>query len=97
MIRLPPRSTRTDTRFPYTTLFRSGAEGAAHPAIGAGGYHRAFGLAQLLDALFDQGAGRANFDAGAAADAFGGKEIVGRLTSADFRGDRKSTRLNSSH
>src|SRR3546814_18297196 len=24
MIRLPPRSTRTDTRFPYTTLFRSG-------------------------------------------------------------------------
>src|SRR3546814_6905064 len=23
MIRLPPRSTRTDTRFPYTTLFRS--------------------------------------------------------------------------
>src|SRR3546814_18611518 len=25
MIRLPPRSTRTDTRFPYTTLFRSSA------------------------------------------------------------------------
>src|SRR3546814_8434999 len=23
LIRLPPRSTRTDTRFPYTTLFRS--------------------------------------------------------------------------
>src|SRR3546814_5995091 len=23
MIRLPPRSTRTDTRFPYATLFRS--------------------------------------------------------------------------
>src|SRR3546814_21129577 len=28
MIRRPPRSTRTDTLFPYTTLFRS-AEGAA--------------------------------------------------------------------
>src|SRR3546814_6897719 len=27
MIRLPPRSTRTDTLFPYTTLFRSVAEG----------------------------------------------------------------------
>src|SRR3546814_4175150 len=27
MIRQPPRSTRTDTLFPYTTLFRSG-EGA---------------------------------------------------------------------
>src|SRR3546814_14218771 len=26
MIQPPPRSTRTDTRFPYTTLFRSGAE-----------------------------------------------------------------------
>src|SRR3546814_14038049 len=25
MIRRPPRSTRTDTRFPYTTLFRSRA------------------------------------------------------------------------
>src|SRR3546814_20442068 len=26
MIRRPPRSTRTDTLFPYTTLFRSGQE-----------------------------------------------------------------------
>src|SRR3546814_8002044 len=26
MIRLPPRSTRTDTLFPYTTLFRSISE-----------------------------------------------------------------------
>src|SRR3546814_1563385 len=30
MIRRPPRSTRTDTRFPYTTLFRS----ASHEQIG---------------------------------------------------------------
>src|SRR3546814_2969704 len=30
MIRRPPRSTRTDTLFPYTTLFRS--ERARHPA-----------------------------------------------------------------
>src|SRR3546814_3212183 len=27
MIRRPPRATRTDTLFPYTTLFRSGPEG----------------------------------------------------------------------
>src|SRR3546814_2060354 len=27
MIRRPPRSTRTDTLFPYTTLFRSGSLG----------------------------------------------------------------------
>src|SRR3546814_1868070 len=33
MIRRPPRSTRTDTLFPYTTLFRSRQPGAlAHPA-----------------------------------------------------------------
>src|SRR3546814_6615834 len=34
MIRRPPRSTRTDTLFPYTTLFRSHARRApAHPGI----------------------------------------------------------------
>src|SRR3546814_7720971 len=30
MIRRPPRSTRTDTLFPYTTLFRSVAKPAGH-------------------------------------------------------------------
>src|SRR3546814_9453812 len=30
MIRRPPRSTRTDTLFPYTTLFRSGADKRDH-------------------------------------------------------------------
>src|SRR3546814_12482621 len=29
MIRRPPRSTRTDTLFPYTTLFRAGRDAAA--------------------------------------------------------------------
>src|SRR3546814_12086623 len=32
MIRRPPRSTRTDTLFPYTTLFRSLAAPAVHAA-----------------------------------------------------------------
>src|SRR3546814_10319350 len=32
MIRRPPRSTRTDTLFPYTTLFRSFFEIKAHQA-----------------------------------------------------------------
>src|SRR3546814_2397623 len=31
MIRLPPRATRTDTLFPYTTLFRSGEPVAPDP------------------------------------------------------------------
>src|SRR3546814_10808526 len=35
MIRRPPRSTRTDTLFPYTTLFRS-AEAAARPGRSRG-------------------------------------------------------------
>src|SRR3546814_6837354 len=35
MIRLPPRSTRTDTLFPYTTLFRSVAE-RPQPRLHAG-------------------------------------------------------------
>src|SRR3546814_19474439 len=35
MIRLPPRSTRTDTLFPYTTLFRS-EPGSAISARGLG-------------------------------------------------------------
>src|SRR3546814_19383660 len=37
MIRRPPRSTRTDTLFPYTTLFRSvGAPGAIAAAADRG-------------------------------------------------------------
>src|SRR3546814_14036200 len=31
MIRRPPRSTRTDTLFPYTTLFRSKGSGRVYP------------------------------------------------------------------
>src|SRR3546814_19067376 len=33
MIRLPPRSTRTDTLFPYTTLFRSHGREPQHRGI----------------------------------------------------------------
>src|SRR3546814_18847130 len=33
MIRRPPRSIRTDTLFPYTTLFRSSAERMAMPLL----------------------------------------------------------------
>src|SRR3546814_13867543 len=63
MIRRPPRSTRTDTLFPYTTLFRSlqlddealdHAE-AALPEGGVGGV-QAEGCQQLLVALASAGA-----------------------------------------
>src|SRR3546814_20362022 len=33
MIRRPPRSTRTDTLFPYTTLFRSPARGSCRTPL----------------------------------------------------------------
>src|SRR3546814_16183740 len=40
MIRLPPRSTRTDTLFPYTTLFRSRQYGAHGPEEGDAQYRQ---------------------------------------------------------
>src|SRR3546814_19277444 len=42
MIRRPPRSTRTDTLFPYTTLFRSKPQGRLCQAVG--GRRAAFAL-----------------------------------------------------
>src|SRR3546814_8390909 len=50
MIRRPPRSTRTDTLFPYTTLFRSGHLHAArgNPVVGLRPRERPGGVAQLL-------------------------------------------------
>src|SRR3546814_9690245 len=39
MIRRPPRSTRTDTRFPYPTLFRSNARVVYVSATGATTVH----------------------------------------------------------
>src|SRR3546814_9484333 len=41
MIRRPPRSTRTDTLFPYTTLFRSTALSRSHRADARSGWRRA--------------------------------------------------------
>src|SRR3546814_1167675 len=52
MIRRPPRSTRTDTLFPYTTLFRSAmlaggrGEGAAHLAVQRAAHPKAAGLVE---------------------------------------------------
>src|SRR3546814_11094332 len=81
MLRRPPRSTRTDTLFPYTTLFRSvvlphhddvaiGKLGDRGPRI------RARRRADLEDNT---------------------RASVRRADLAVKGGDRKSTRLNSSH
>src|SRR3546814_3638281 len=47
MIRRPPRSTRTDTLFPYTTLFRSNLDLAIFWTDGAG-EHEGVALADAL-------------------------------------------------
>src|SRR5689334_24434114 len=77
MLRRPPRS----TLFPYTTLFRSGAD---HRRRGVGGGRRPVPVAQAL-----VGPGRRG---GRGSGGGRGSERQ-RLR----RPDRKSTRLNSSH
>src|SRR3546814_7960519 len=51
MIRRPPRSTRTDTLFPYTTLFRSIVSQVAGSSSGAlvGGVHAAGRLREFRE------------------------------------------------
>src|SRR3546814_4362636 len=52
MIRRPPRSTRTDTLFPYTTLFRSvSGPGTDAPPIRVRGLRTAFGPKVIHDDL----------------------------------------------
>src|SRR3546814_7249098 len=55
MIRRPPRSTRTDTLFPYTTLFRSlaldrVAEEGLHPLVDLAAQPRHLALADAIQA-----------------------------------------------
>src|SRR3546814_1820704 len=52
MIRRPPRSTRTDTLFPYTTLFRSLT--ARHPAAEVAAALAEVGIAHLAAAPVQQ-------------------------------------------
>src|SRR3546814_15103607 len=97
MIRRPPRSTRTDTLFPYTTLFRS---------VGIDFRHGRAEIETAVEALWPLAADQ---DAGAAVGGVGDEThhmpiviAVGQradfgIRSARVAEDRKSTRLNSSH
>src|SRR3546814_19935479 len=51
MIRRPPRSTRTDTLFPYTTLFRSGYAGEQGAGCGVGNLARRIEEGALIGTL----------------------------------------------
>src|SRR3546814_14602897 len=85
MIRRPPRSTRTDTLFPYTTLFRS-----LRPL--AGGREEGRSQAQPCEHL-----GRHRRRGGRAAEAGDRQRLPGLVAGGPAGPDRKSTRLNSSH
>src|SRR3546814_20514845 len=87
MILLPPRSNRTDTLFPYTTLFRSVDQvridhaGGFHQGMHGGRAHeREAALAQGLA----QGGGRLGYRRNFSQGAWRGR-------------DRKSKRLNTSN
>src|SRR3546814_11199691 len=82
MIRRPPRSTRTDTLFPYTTLFRSRGRAYGHRApapgparrVGAGGglgRPRPRVRARPPHVAVDTGAGRARCRRGGSLPPYG--------------------------
>src|SRR3546814_16613128 len=81
MIRLPPRSTRTDTLFPYTTLFRSFTTETLDPPTNVNAT-ATLGLVVTITWT-------PTVDTRAT-----GYQILRSTTNG---GDRKSTRLNSSH
>src|SRR3546814_11918325 len=91
MVRRPPRSTRTDTLFPYTTLFRSHHAGP-HPAekglrrIAVAGEERG-AVAELMGVD----------EAKRLVEALGAHDREHRPEYLLAVEDRKSTRLNSSH
>src|SRR3546814_11081448 len=98
MIRRPPRSTRTDTLFPYTTLFRSMLALRLGPS-GTGAMIFREGHSMKLRVLI-AAAAIALTAAGCENSSLGGtKQTIGTLGGAAAGGllDRKSTRLNSSH
>src|SRR3546814_14837918 len=127
MIRRPPRSTRTDTLFPYTTLFRSaGLKALSLPPLARIHHMTVLGASPVtrLDApipataraLERTGMRIEDFDLYEINEAFASIPLAWlRATGADpdrlnvnggaialghplgASGDRKSTRLNSSH
>src|SRR3546814_14987885 len=80
MIRRPPRSTRTDTLFPYTTLFRSG--------IAYEGDYDGFGLEASIIGAYAKADGEPEDNAygigGGLAVSFGGFTIASGIVWDDF-------------
>src|SRR3546814_9724565 len=108
MIRLHPKSTRTDTLFPYTTLFRSILD-ALDPAKITGLYStgrykmsdldRLASRAAIQDLYSDQLIGVDKRQEGRLASIWWDeyRQGCGKCEVPRMQADRKSTRLNSSH
>src|SRR3546814_1943545 len=107
MIRRPPRSTRTDTLFPYTTLFRSIHDALAAKGETAGPIPWAVNLVTHSSnvRIADDLALIAEYRVPIVITAMGSpkpaaeavKGYGGTLIADVVDVDRKSTRLNSSH
>src|SRR3546814_1864236 len=107
MIRRPPRSTRTDTLFPYTTLFRSvGSVStglgilalAMHEGLEAAGLRSDLKFAVDIEPAYLEQCSKANaawVDGTIAVEA--PMQELAFDASALLKLDRKSTRLTSSH
>src|SRR3546814_14303587 len=100
MILRPPRPTRTDTLFPYTTLFRSIESGWEE--IGIEPQESSRIIVNLLRQSWEQHCKREGFlereYANGLAQVVSDDKIgIGRHVAWGRQGDRKSTRLNSSH
>src|SRR3546814_19769795 len=113
MLRRPPRSTRTDTLFPYTTLFRSRRTGGRADGGGraeldfraGGAVHRHGGGGIRLQGRLYRRAGAEMRVRGRIEQCPARLRLADRKPDDDSHGDlddggardRKSTRLNSSH
>src|SRR3546814_6509827 len=89
MIRRPPRSTRTDTLFPYTTLFRSDVD---HSLGAVGGQHR---IVEEDAPGIDAGGARQDAHDRLADDGLAGPGLADQghgLARGHAQADRKSTR-----
>src|SRR3546814_2213664 len=90
MIRRPPRSTRTDTLFPYTTLFRSKIEPMSFRMQMLGGNPRLAHCLSTAAALGGWEGGIAGSGQGLACHSMAGSHIAG-LVEASI--DRKRLRV----
>src|SRR3546814_4488291 len=110
MIRRPPRSTRTDTLFPYTTLFRSivAAGDGLGVRLDAVHRHRLQGILVLIEEGVAEDAVRGRIGvqplhdevvvlAGLDEGAVLAHAAADLFHACLLERDRKSTRLNSSH